>query len=448
MTGIAAPDSRASVMHKSASAYRYYVLGILFIAYALNFLDRSILGILLDPIKAELQVSDKMMGLLAGFAFVAFYSVLGVPIARWADRGSRRSILALGLAFWSGLTTLSGFAQSYAQMALARVGVGVGEAAGAPPSHALISDYFEKEKRPRAMAIFQSSIYLGLFLGYLMGGWISQLYGWRAAFWAAGLPGLALAGIVMLTVREPLRGAADHETVDRSAHGLGEVARFLAGQRAFVLIVLGVGLVAFTNFAFSVWSAPFLGQVHHMGRGEIGTYLGVIKGALGVVGTLVGGFAVEWLRGRDDRWLLVVTGAVTLLAGPAFLVFLLAADKYVALAGLGAATLCIAFHYGPCFAIAQTLVKVRMRSLAASILLLSVNLIGLGLGSFVVGLLNDLLAGAFGDAAVRYSLIAGPATCVLGAAGIWLASRTVLADIRNCEAGGTGASETERHRPS
>jgi len=433
MSDVAVNRAPASAPSAVSSWYRYYVLGVLFLAYALNFLDRNILGILVDPIKAELQVSDTAMGLLNGFAFVVLYSIAGIPIARWADRGNRRSILALGLTVWSGFTALSGFAQSYAHLVLARVGVGVGEAAGAPPSHALISDYFAKETRPRAMAIFQCSIYLGVFLGFLVGGWMSQLYGWRAAFWVAGVPGLLVAILVRVTVREPRRGASDHVGIDTRPQALGETARFLVRQRAYVLLVLGVGLVAFTNFAVAFWSPALLRRVHQMSGGEIGTYLGSIKGALGVVGTLIGGFAVERLRRRDDRATLLVTAGVTVLVGPALAVFLLASNKFVALAGLGMATLLIAFHYGPCFALAQALVKVRMRGLAASILLLSVNLIGLTLGSWLVGALNDALQGSFGAAAVRYSLLSATIASTLGALLIGMAARFVQADIQNCD---------------
>jgi len=417
-----------------SQAYRYYVLGVLFLAYALNFLDRSILNILVEPIKRELGVSDTAMGLLSGFAFVIFYSVLGIPIARWSDRGDRRSILALGLAVWSGFTALSGLAQSYVHLALARVGVGIGESAGAPPAQSLISDYFEKERRPRAMAIFQASIYFGVFLGYLMGGWVSQYWGWRAAFWTAGIPGILVALLLRLTVREPLRGAADGIRTDGAAQNLREVLAFMRSQRSFVLVAAGVGLVAFANFAFAVWSPSFLRRVYQMQQAEIGSYLGPIKGGIGIVGTLIGGFVVERFRGPGDRRLLALPAAVTVLAAPALALFLFAPGRYSALAALGLATLLISFHLGPCLAVAQALVKLRMRSLAASILLLSVNVIGLGFGPLCVGALSDALAGGLGAGAIRYAMLLGCLACLLGAACLWGASRSVDSDLRRCDA--------------
>ena len=417
-----------------SQAYRYYVLGVLFLAYALNFLDRSILNILVEPIKRELGVSDTAMGLLSGFAFVIFYSVLGIPIARWSDRGDRRSILALGLAVWSGFTALSGLAQSYFQLALARVGVGIGESAGTPPAQALISDYFEKQRRPRAMAIFQASIYFGVFLGYLVGGWVSQYWGWRAAFWAAGVPGLLVALLLRFTVREPLRGAADGVGADGAAQNLREAFAFMWSQRSFVLVVLGVGFVAFANFAFAVWSPSFLRRVYQMQQAEIGSYLGPIKGVIGMVGTVIGGLAVERFRGLGDRRLLAMPAAVTALAAPALALFLFAPERYSALAALGLATLLVSFHLGPCLAIAQSLVRLRMRSLAASILLLSVNVIGLGFGPLCVGALSDALAGDLGAAAIRYALLLGCLAALLGAACLWGASRFVDGDLRRCDA--------------
>src|SRR5580700_7629715 len=197
--------------HARASAVpsmrRYYVLGILTAVYALNFLDRTIFNVLIEPIKKEFLLSDTTMGLLAGFGFVLFYSLLGIPIARVADRINRRNIVALAFAFWSAMTFLCGMASSVAALALARIGVGIGESAGTPASQSIIADLFDKDERPRALGIFAIGTYLGVFLGYFFGGWVNQHYGWRTAFFTAGLPGLALAAVLWFTVSEPKRGA-------------------------------------------------------------------------------------------------------------------------------------------------------------------------------------------------------------------------------------------------
>src|ERR1700677_4115913 len=187
----------------SPSLRRYYVLALLTVIYALNFLDRTIFNVLIEPIKKEFVLSDTTMGLLAGFGFVLFYSLLGIPIARIADRLNRRNIVAAAFAFWSATTALCGAASSVTTLALARIGVGIGESAGTPASQSLIADLFDKNDRPRALGIYAIGTYLGVFMGYFLGGYINQYYGWRMAFFAAGLPGLALAAVLWVTVSEP-----------------------------------------------------------------------------------------------------------------------------------------------------------------------------------------------------------------------------------------------------
>jgi len=203
MADIARPLDAAG---SSAVSYaRYYTLALLTLVYALNFLDRTIFNVLIEPIKKEFQLTDTMLGLLAGFGFVLMYSVLGMPIARLADRRSRRNIVAAGLAFWSAMTALCGMAQNVAMLTVARIGVGIGEAAGTPASQSIIADLFAKDERPRALGIFAIGTYLGVFLGYFFGGWVNKYFGWRAAFIGAGVPGIAIALLLWLTVTEPVR---------------------------------------------------------------------------------------------------------------------------------------------------------------------------------------------------------------------------------------------------
>src|SRR6187397_2560634 len=189
------------------SIRRYYVLALLTVIYVLNFLDRTIFNVLIEPIKKEFALSDTTMGLLAGFGFVLFYSLLGIPIARIADRFNRRNIVAVALAFWSAMTVFCGMAQSVTTLALARIGVGIGESGGTPASQSIIADLFSKNERPRALGIYAIGTYLGVFLGYFIGGYVNQHYGWRMAFYVAGLPGIALAAVLWLTMSEPKRGA-------------------------------------------------------------------------------------------------------------------------------------------------------------------------------------------------------------------------------------------------
>src|SRR6202171_4634027 len=250
------------------STRRYYVLGLLTVVYALNFLDRTIFNVLIEPIKKEFLLSDTTMGLLAGFGFVLFYSLLGIPIARVADRLSRRNIVAIAFAFWSAMTFLCGMAGSLATLALARIGVGIGESAGTPASQSIVADLFDKDERPRALGVFAIGTYLGVFLGYFIGGYVNQYYGWRMAFFTAGLPGIALAAVLWLTVSEPKRGAMA-ETF--TPEPIGPTLGFLASQQTFVIVLIGFCLTTYTNYATAAWIPPFLARVHHLSRAAIGT---------------------------------------------------------------------------------------------------------------------------------------------------------------------------------
>lgn len=423
------PAAEAPPRPAFSAARANYVLLLLTAIYALNFLDRNVINILIEPIKRELQLSDTMLGLLAGFGFAAFYSVLGIPLGRWADRADRRSIIALGLLLWSAMTAFSGMAQSALQMAMARIGVGIGEASCVPASHALISDYFGKDKRPRALSIFATGTYLGVFLGYFIGGWVNHFYGWRAAFFVAGAPGLLLALVLRLTVAEPRRGGSDARAPAPGLEPVGDTLRFLARQTSYVLIVLGFCLTSYTNFSFSVWIPPFLARVHHLSSGEIGTYAGTIKGLLGIGGALLGGFAVERWAKADDRLKLLLPAAASALGGPALALFLLARSTELSLVALAVAQVLIAFHLGAIWALAQTVVRVRMRAFASALLTLLATLFGLGVGPLVIGMANDALAPTFGAGAIRYSLLTGAATSTLGALLFWAAAAWVRRDI-------------------
>lgn len=426
---------------QTGARYPYYVLTLLCLVYALNFLDRQVLNILIDPIKAEFHASDTAMGLLTGFGFALFYFLFGIPIARWADLGSRRLILTLGLAIWSLMTALSGLAQGFYQLLGARIGVAIGETGGTPISHSLISDYFPRATRPRAMAIFQTSVYVGIVLGYGVGGWVSQLYGWRAAFFVAGVPGLAVALLFYLTVRDPPRGTVDGHLSDDERPTLRECLRFMGSQRSLLFVVTGLVVVAFSNFAFGAWTPSFLRRVHHMSGGSIGTWLGVIHGTAGVLGTLLGGFVVTRLKTSNERWMMFWPAIVTVGAAPALVGYLLVSSATGAMLCYWVANLLLGFHLGPAFSMVQTLTKVRMRALASAITNLLCSLVGTGLGPFIVGAVSDLLLPRFGTAAVRYSLLLPALFPLMGAMSFWCAAWFLRADLAR-----TVAPEVDRAR--
>src|SRR5262245_44292458 len=411
----------------ASSVRRYYVLGILTVVYALNFLDRTIFNVLIEPIKKEFILSDTAMGLLAGFGFVLFYSLLGIPIARLADRLNRRNIVAAAFAFWSAMTCLCGMATNVATLALARVGVGIGESAGTPASQSLIADLYSKNERPRALGIYAVGTYLGVFLGYFIGGYVNQHYGWRAAFYAAGLPGLVLALMLWLTVSEPRRGAMA-ETF--KPEPLGATVRFLFLQPSFIIVLVGFCLTTFTNYATSVWIPPFLARVHHLSSGEIGTYAGTFKGLAGMAGTLVGGIVVAEISKRDDRWKLWVPAIMSGLAGPVFAVCMLTHSFSMMVAMLALTSFMVGFHLGPIFAIAQTVARPSMRALASAFILLTATCFGQGVGPLVVGMINDAIKNDYGNDAVRYSLQSAAVTTTLGALLFLWAVKFVRADIK------------------
>jgi len=424
------PPAPAGVAATSASR-RYYVLALLTIIYALNFLDRTIFNVLIEPIKKEFTLSDSTMGLVAGFGFVLFYSLLGIPIARLADRLNRRNIVALAFAFWSAMTCLCGVANGVTALSLARIGVGIGEAAGTPASQSMISDLFDKDERPRALGIYAIGTYLGVFLGYFIGGFINQHYGWRTAFYAAGLPGIALAAGLWLTVSEPARGSS-LQTIRREA--LTPTLAFLASQKSFLIVLAGFCLTTYTNYATSVWIPPFLARVHHLSSAEIGLYAGTFKGLSGMAGTLTGGLVVGRIGRDDDRWKLWVPAIASGLAGPVFALCMLTEDFRTMVAALALTSFLLGFHLGPIFAIAQTVARPAMRALSSALILLTATCFGQGLGPLVVGIINDAIAPQAGSAAVRYALLSASVTTVLGALLFAIASRFIHADIERAAA--------------
>ena len=411
----------------TSSRWRYFSLGLLTVVYALNFLDRTIFNVLIEPIKKEFVLSDTTMGLLAGFGFVLFYSLLGIPIARIADRLNRRNIVAIAFAFWSAMTFLCGLASSVATLALARVGVGIGESAGTPASQSIIADLFGKDERPRALGIYAIGTYLGVFLGYFIGGYVNQHHGWRMAFFVAGLPGLALAAVLWLTVSEPARGArAEAFAPEPIRPTLG----FLISQRSFVIVLVGFCLTTYTNYATSAWIPPFLARVHHLSSVEIGTYAGTFKGLFGMAGTLVGGLVVAQIGRGDDRWKLWAPAITSGFAGPVFALCMLTPNFELMVAALAATSFLVGFHLGPIFAIAQTIARPSMRALASAIMLLTATCFGQGVGPLAVGMINDILKPDFGNEAVRYSLLSAAVATSVGALLFVWAAAFVRQDIK------------------
>lgn len=418
--------------HETRSGYSAYVLAMLFVVYVFNFVDRQVLSILIEPIQAEFQVSDTMMGLLAGPAFAFFYTLAGVPIARWADTGSRRNVIVFSLSLWSLMTAASGLARSYATLALARVGVGIGEAGGTPPSHSLLSDYFPPERRATALALYGNGIYVGSGLGILAGGLLEQYFGdWRTAFIAVGLAGLPLAVVVWWTVRELPRGSADAGPANSAGddESFFRVMRFLFRRRAFSWLVVGACFKAISGYAVLTWGAVFLARVHGMDRAEIGALFGPTIMIGGCLGVSLGGWLADRFGARDVRWYMRMPAVLSVIALPVALGFAFAPDQRTAIAFFVPFYALANMYVGPLWSTAQNLARANMRATASAVLLFILNIFGLGLGPFLVGLGNDLLAERYGELSVRYSLVAVFLLSAAACVPFWLGSNHLREEL-------------------
>ena len=422
-------DDTAPSLRAPTRAYANYVLGVLVAVYVMNYVDRQLISILIEPIKAEFGASDAQMGILTGFAFAIFYTVAGIPVARLADVWLRRSVIAIGLAVWSGMTALTGLSRSFTELWLARIGVGIGEAGGTPPSHALLSDYFPPERRATVLGIFSLGVPLGTLVGYSLGGWLGQHYGWRAAFLWIGLPGLVLALLVRLSVREPRRGTFDASARASARASTGEVLRHLLALRTFRWLVPAVSLASFSGYGFAVWKPVFLMRVHDFSMAQAGLWIGLLSGATGFLSTLLGGFVADWLARRDPSWALRLCAVSVLAALPFQLAFLLWPDPIVALLVFVPGGLVGGMWPPPSYAATQNLVPPHMRALASAILLFFLNLIGLGAGPFAVGVLSDALAPDLGAESVRWALVIPLALNVIGALCYWRASKHYAGEL-------------------
>jgi MFS family permease len=432
-----APAAHSPLLTKTW--YANYVLGALTLCYVLNTMDRSqILAASLQAIKKEFAASDFQMGVLTGIPFALFYSVMGIPIAAWADRSSRRNVLSLAVATWSAMTAIFGMSVNYAMLFAARVGTAIGEAGGSPPSHSLISDYFPKSRRGTAFSIFALGVPVGSFAGAMFGGWGNANIGWRMTFILAGVPGIVIALALWLTVKEPPRGLSDG--VSRSAAertpvpGMFTVLRTLWQRKSFRHLTLAAALHSVVWYASSAFNNAFLQRSHQMSVAEASYWVAMFS-LIGGLGTFFGGLAADRLSARfnDRRWYMWVPGIATLLCVPFQFLAFLSPDRAVMLPSFVGLMFMAAVFFGPSFAMTQALATLRMRSVATSLLLFIQTLIGNGLGPSVTGFISDRLAPSFQQNSLRYALV------IIGVVNAWAAlhylfsSRTVRQDLEATE---------------
>ena len=406
------------------------VLAILLLAYIFNFIDRQIIGVLAIPIKAELGLSDTQLSLMGGIAFALFYSGLAIPIAWLADRKSRVNIIAVSVALWSLFTALCGLAQNFWHLFLARMGVGIGEAGGVAPSYALVSDYFPKERRARALALFSLGIPIGSALGVFFGGWIASNIDWRWAFMIVGLAGLPAALLVKIGIKEPVRGGFD--TADGQASDPAPpfpiVAATLARTPSFWLLSFGAASGSILGYGLIFWLPSFFSRSFDLKLSEVGWFYGSIVLIGGMAGTWLGG----WLGDRTgpDRpgTYALVPAICFLIAAPVFALGLFAPSLTIGWILFAIGQMLALAWLGPVIAAVQHIVPPNMRATASASFLFINNLIGIGFGIYILGFMSDRIAATYGEESLRYSILYGLSFDLLSAALYFVASRRLERD--------------------
>lgn len=406
------------------------MLCVLLVVYIFNFLDRQIVNILAEPIRRDLNISDTQIGLLTGLAFALFYTVLGLPIARFADRPTtnRSRLIAGALVIWSGMTALGGIAQNYTQLLLARIGVGVGEAGCTPAAHSLIADRVPADRRAGAMAFYALGIPIGSLVGMMLGGYLADTLGWRKAFLVAGLPGLLLAFGVVLLVKDVKRTTRANPVGTPPESMFGALA-VLFKSPAYLILVAAASASSFLSYGKATWTTIFFQRSYGLSPGEVGFSFGLWGGFAGIFGTWLGGWLADRF-GKVDRRHVVTAPAIGMaLAVPLAISAYFMTDWRFSLALLMIPTVLNSLYYGPVYASAQGLVPLRHRAVASAFLLFCQNLIGLGLGPLFFGMLSDWLKPAYGSDSVRFVLYGAACMGLVPALLFWLLRPRLHAEL-------------------
>lgn len=392
-----------------------YGLALLSLVSFFNYLDRMVIAVMVEPMKRDLGLSDTQIGLVSGLAFAALYAVCGLPLARVADRGSRKWLLAACLTVWSAMTALTGAVRSFPELFLARMAVGVGEAGCVPSSHSMIGDLFPPERRAFAIGVFQSGGLLGLSVGLAVAGLAAERFGWRAALVGIGLAGLPLAALVALTLREPARHTATAE-----AEPIQAALRALMARRPLLHVIAGLSLGAFATYGMAQWLPAFFIRSHGASLAQVGIYGALIGGIAGVLGTVAAGLAMVRLRPRDQRWELWLPAGTYVLALPLYAASFAVGELKAALGLQFAAVFLAAGGGSVAISAIQTFAEPNRRATAVAVMMFLSSLIGLGLGPASVGIASDALASTSGADSLRHALILS--TAFLGWAALHFAA--------------------------
>ena len=429
--------------------YRNYLVAVLLLIQCWNFVDRNALGLVLQEIKVDLSLSDTQLGLLTGIAFALFYSVMGIPIARWADRGNRVTIITISTALWSVAVVLCGVAGSFLQFLLIRIAVAVGEAGCIPPAYSLIGDYFTRAERPRAVGVYMLGGALGCVVGYFIAGWLNEVYGWRLTFMMLGLPGAALAAVTWITLKEPrLERATPKSTsplvrasvsspkpaaLSSGQSGLKDVWVALWAIATYRQLLLCLSITFFFNYGIAQWEPTFFIRSYGLHTGELGTWFAVIYGLGGLLGTYLGGELASRFAANNERFQLKAMAIVYCSLAVTMACSFLSPNRYLAFGFLGVSAVVGCTGNGPFFATLQTIVPDRMRAVSIALIYLFANLIGMGLGPLVAGALSDVLRPLLGEESLRYALLLLSPGSILAGCHLWWASKTVSRDIEAAE---------------
>jgi MFS family permease len=411
------------------ASYKRYLLFLLVVILAFNYMDRMALGVLLQDIKAELQLTDTQLGFLSGIAFALFYAAMGIPIARWADRGDRVKIISVTTALWSAAVALCGKATGFVELLLIRVWVGVGEAGCIPPAHSLIADYFSRAERPRAAARYMLGVPLAVTLGYFAAGWLNQLYGWRATFVILGFPGLVLAVLAWLTLKEPRREQHLHSSMRSSEPGFREICATLWANGSFRHLLICFSVWYFFGYGLLQWTPAFFIRSHGLATGELGNWLSLIYGLGGGLGIYLGGEWAARYAGGNERLQLTACALAFCFFAVLNVGAFLASDYRFAFAALALAAVGGNVVQGPILGSMQTLVPPRMRAMSIALVYLFANLVGMGFGPLAAGALSDALQPQFGQDSLRYALAILSPGYLWAAWHLWRAGMTIARDF-------------------
>jgi len=409
--------------------YRYYVLIILTVVSMVNIMDRLIMSILLEDIKAEFAMTDTQLGLLAGLAFALFYALMSIPIARWADVSNRKNILAGALIIWSGMTALCGAATGFVSLFLARLGVGIGEAGGSPPSYSIMADYFKPSERARAMGIYFTGAVLGTGGGLIVGGLLGEWLGWRMTFFVLGVPGVLLGVLLYFTVKEPPRGRYDTgNQASKEATDLQRTLKSLARNKVYVRVSISFAMLTMVGYAMAMWLAPIMLRNFDVSLGKVGLYLGITYICGGIPGPLIGGYLTDYMVKLDSRWRAWIP-AIAVVCSVSTFWFCISAESLWEFLGFFALTYAIfMIPQGASMSLLQSSVGSGERALGTSFALLVNSMVGLALGPLLIGILSDALAPTYGVKSLNYALmtVCGIAALIATLCYLWT-SKAMLA---------------------